>query len=153
MINDYSNGGLKMIDIQSFNKSLKAMWIEKYLDSGNQGKWKLFFDLEIGKSVEKTALTSNLSQQDITKTIATKNSFVREVLTIWAEINFEKRITSKTQFLSDVTKSGNGEPGTRNQEPGTRNQEPGTGNGERKSGNERSAVFTIKNQNGGLKNQ
>ena len=89
-----------MIDIQSFNKSLKAMWIKKYLDSGNQGKRKLFFDLELGKSVEKTALTSNLSQQDITKTIATKNSFVREVLTIWAEINFEKQITSKTQFLS-----------------------------------------------------
>ena len=101
MINDYSNGGLKMIDIQSFrNKSLKAMWIKKYLDSGNQGKWKLFFDLELGKSVEKTALTSNLSQQDITKIIVTKNSFVREVLTIWAEINFEKQITSKTQFLS-----------------------------------------------------
>ena len=102
MINDYSNGGLKTIDIQSFNKSLKAMWIKKYLDSGNQGKWKLFFDLELGKSVEKTALTSNLSQQDITKTIATKkmNSFVREVLTIWAEINFEKQITSKTQFFS-----------------------------------------------------
>ena len=32
MINDYSNVGLKMIDIQSFNKSLKAMWIKKYLD-------------------------------------------------------------------------------------------------------------------------
>ena len=50
--------------------------------------------------MKKTALTSNLSQQDITKTIATKNSFVREVLTIWTEINFEKQITSKTQFLS-----------------------------------------------------
>ena len=41
--------------------------------------------------------------------------------------------------LWDVTKSGNGEPGT--------------GNGEKGSGNERSAVFTIKNQNGGLKSQ
>ena len=80
MINDYSNGGLKMIDIQSFNKSLKAMWIKKYLDPGNQGKWKLFFGLELGKSVEKNALTSNLSQQDTTKTLATKNSFVREML-------------------------------------------------------------------------
>ena len=29
MINDYSNGGLKMIDIQSFNKSLKATWVKK----------------------------------------------------------------------------------------------------------------------------
>ena len=29
MINDYSQGGLKMIDILSFNKSLKATWIKK----------------------------------------------------------------------------------------------------------------------------
>ena len=39
-INDYSEGGLKMIDIASFNKSLKATWIKKYVDSGNRGKWK-----------------------------------------------------------------------------------------------------------------
>ena len=31
IINDYSNGGLKMIDIQSFTKSLKATWIKKIL--------------------------------------------------------------------------------------------------------------------------
>ena len=32
MINDYSEGGLKMIDTASFNRSLKATWIKKYLD-------------------------------------------------------------------------------------------------------------------------
>ena len=42
MINDYSNGGLKMLDIESFSKSLKATWIKKYLDKENRGKWKLF---------------------------------------------------------------------------------------------------------------
>ena len=73
---------------------------QKYLDLGNQGKWKLFFDLELEESERKTGLTSNLSQQDITKTIVTKNSFVREALAIWADINFEKQITSETQFLS-----------------------------------------------------
>ena len=40
MINDYSEGGLKMIDIAFFNKSLQATWIKKYVDSGNRGKWK-----------------------------------------------------------------------------------------------------------------
>ena len=29
MINNYSEGGLKVIDITSFNKSLKAIWIKK----------------------------------------------------------------------------------------------------------------------------
>ena len=31
VINDYLEGGIKMIDIFSFNKSLKATWIIKYL--------------------------------------------------------------------------------------------------------------------------
>ena len=35
MINDHPNGGLKMIDVVSFNKSVKASWIKKYLDSEN----------------------------------------------------------------------------------------------------------------------
>lgn len=38
IINDYPNGGLKMIDIQSLGKSLKATWIKKYSDEENQGK-------------------------------------------------------------------------------------------------------------------
>ena len=36
MINDYPEGGLKIIDIDSFNRSLKAIWIKKYLDTENQ---------------------------------------------------------------------------------------------------------------------
>ena len=31
MIKDFSEGGLKMIDIQSFNKSLKSSWIKNIL--------------------------------------------------------------------------------------------------------------------------
>ena len=30
-ISDYSDGGLKMIDLTSFNKALKSIWIKKYL--------------------------------------------------------------------------------------------------------------------------
>ena len=29
IISDYSNGGLKMIDLKSFNKALKSTWIKK----------------------------------------------------------------------------------------------------------------------------
>ena len=49
MINNYESGGLKMIDISSFNKSLKTTWIKKYLDKSNRGKWKDFFELELEK--------------------------------------------------------------------------------------------------------
>ena len=42
MINNYPDGGLKMIDIESFNKSLKTTWIKKY-----QEKWKVSFELKL----------------------------------------------------------------------------------------------------------
>ena len=45
MINDFGLGGLKMIDISSFNKSLKIT----YLDNNNKGKWKIFFDKDLKK--------------------------------------------------------------------------------------------------------
>ena len=48
MINDFGVGGLKMIDISSFSKSLKTTWIKKYLDN-NKGKWKIFFDITLKK--------------------------------------------------------------------------------------------------------
>ena len=51
MINDYPEGGLKMTDISSFNKSLKATWIKKYMDTENYGKWKIFFNLELVTTV------------------------------------------------------------------------------------------------------
>ena len=49
MINDLGAGGLKMIDISSFNKSLKITWIKKYLDNNNKGKWKIFFAVDLKK--------------------------------------------------------------------------------------------------------
>jgi len=52
MINDFGGGGLKMIDISSFNKSLKTTWIKKYLDNNNKGKWKIFFDITQKKAVK-----------------------------------------------------------------------------------------------------
>jgi len=46
VINDNSNGGLKMIDIQSFSKSLKGTWIKKYLDEEIRGNGNIFFDVK-----------------------------------------------------------------------------------------------------------
>ena len=49
LINSYDKGGLKMIDIFSYNKSLKLAWVKRYLDAENMGKWKLFFGEELEK--------------------------------------------------------------------------------------------------------
>ena len=43
VVNDYQEGGIKMLDIKSFNFALKATWIPKYLDVNNKGKWKIVF--------------------------------------------------------------------------------------------------------------
>ena len=38
MISEPGNGGLKMIDLCSFNKSLETTWVKKYLDTNKQLK-------------------------------------------------------------------------------------------------------------------
>ena len=44
MVGDYENGGLRMLDLNSFKKALKLSWMRKYLNENNSGKWKLLFD-------------------------------------------------------------------------------------------------------------
>lgn len=99
IVNDYSNGGLKMIDIQSFNKSLKATWIKKYLDKDNQGKWKYFFENELEKYGGTIVFDSNLNKNDTIENLKFKSCFMNEILSIWSEVNFEEHIMSEEQFL------------------------------------------------------
>ena len=56
-------------------------------------------NLELETLGGKTALTGNLNKKDITSAAKVSNSFVREILTIWSDINFEDNITSEKQFL------------------------------------------------------
>ena len=101
--NDYSNGGLKMIDVQSFSKSLKATWIKKYLDDENHGKWKYFFDVELDRFGGTTVFTGNLNKKDTIETLKIKNCFINEILSIWAEVNFDETdIMSAKQFLGQM---------------------------------------------------
>ena len=99
MINDYKNGGLKMVDIASFTKSLKTAWIKKYLDDSNCGKWKHFFELELRKYGGKLVFTSNLNKLDTSKLISVQDPFLQEILEIWSEVNFDDKIKTEQQFL------------------------------------------------------
>ena len=65
MINDYENGGLKMIDIKSFNKALKSAWVKTYIDKDNHGKWKLFLDFEPQELGGADTFKSNLNTKDL----------------------------------------------------------------------------------------
>ena len=69
MINDPRDGSLRMIDLISFNKSLKTTWIKKYLDNDNYGKWKIFLDIVLKKYGCQSFFSYNLNASDISKLI------------------------------------------------------------------------------------
>ena len=97
MISDYENGGLKMIDIKSFNKALKSTWIEKYLDKGNHGNWKLFFDLELKEYGGSDIFRVNLNKKDLRR-YKISDTFITEILQLWSEINFDGIIDSNSSI-------------------------------------------------------
>ena len=100
IISEYEKGGLKMVDIATFNKSLKTTWIKKYLDGSNHGKWKEFFDFELRKYAGgKLVFNGNLNKRDTLKTIPVQNTFLQELLEIWSEVNFCDQIRTEQQFL------------------------------------------------------
>jgi len=92
MINEYQDGGLKMLDIQSFNRALKAKWVQKYLDDNNQAKWKLFFDYFIRQHDGKLILNGNLKEADVTF-LNIQDTFTKEVIEIWSNLNYEENPT------------------------------------------------------------
>ena len=100
MINDYSEGGLKMIDIASFNRSLKATWIKKYLDKENCGIWKSLFDSELDKYGGEVTLTGNLYIKDSRNIIEVSDPFFKEILEIWSEANYDENIMSDYHLRS-----------------------------------------------------
>ena len=100
MISDYKNGGLRMIDIKSFNKALKSTWVKKYLDNDNSGKWKLFFDSELHDFGWAVIFKGNLNKNDLAKFIHISDPFTTEILNIWSEISYDDNITSTENLLS-----------------------------------------------------
>ena len=79
-----------MLDIQTFNRALKAKWIQKYLDSRNKGKWKLFLDFFPAKYNANLLITSNLSVADAAS-LEIDDSFTKELIEIWSRLNFKRQ--------------------------------------------------------------
>ena len=77
-----------MLDIQSFNESLKMKWIQGYLNEENKGKWKLFFDNYLGKYGGKLLFRSNLKQQD-SALLNLKDPFLKEIIQYWTKFNYK----------------------------------------------------------------
>ena len=90
MINDYEKGGLKMIDIQSFNKSLKMKWVQGYLNDDNYGKWKLFLDFHLQRCGGKLVFLSNLKPQDVPQ-LNLRDPFLREIIEHWTDLSYKEK--------------------------------------------------------------
>ena len=65
------------------------MRIRKYLDESNKGKWKLFFDTELEKLGDQTVFRGNLDIKDTKKLANNLSPFVKEILEIWPELNYQ----------------------------------------------------------------
>ena len=90
MINDYDKGGLKMIDIQSFNKSLKMKWVQGYLNDDNHSKWKLFLDFHLQRCGGKLVFLSNLKPQDVPQ-LNLRDPLLREIIEQWTELSYKEK--------------------------------------------------------------
>ena len=90
IINDYATGGLKMLDIQIFNRALRAKWIQKYLVSSNKGKWKLFLDFFLVKYNATLLITGDLNVNDAAS-LEIDDPFTKELIEIWSCLNFKKQ--------------------------------------------------------------
>jgi len=88
MLDEYKDGGLKMLDIRSFNYALKSKWVKKYLDDNTLAKWKLFLDFFIKQHDSKLLLTGNLKQADVAG-LNIQDSFTKEVIEIWSNLIHE----------------------------------------------------------------
>ena len=99
MIRDYSEGGLRMIDLISFNKALKSMGVKKYLDPENHGKWKLFLDWQLQHYGGPVVFRGNLNRHDLSKFINSTDAFTTEILQLWSEISYEANVNSTDHFL------------------------------------------------------
>ena len=96
MINEYNKGGLKMIDLQSFNESLKIKWIKGYLDDNNKGKWKSFVNHYLEKHGGKLVFSANLKRQD-TPLLNISDPFLAETVEYWSTLNYSE---DNLNFLS-----------------------------------------------------
>ena len=76
MISDYENGGLRMLDLNSFNKVLKLSWVRKYLNDNNSGKWKLLFDFQLQDYGGVEFFRGNLDRKDVSKYINVSDPFI-----------------------------------------------------------------------------
>ena len=88
---NYENGGLKMIDINIFIKTIKCSWIERLSDQNNKWDWKAIYLRKLEKLGGIDFFECNLNKED-SKHLIQKPTFLKEIVSSWADINFSSNI-------------------------------------------------------------
>ena len=78
-----------MIDLQSFNESLKIKWIKGDLDDNNKGKWKSLVNHYLEKHGGKLVFSANLKLQD-TPLLNISDPFLAETVEYWSTLNYSE---------------------------------------------------------------
>ena len=99
MINDYERGGLKMLDLKTFNKALKISWLQKYFDPKNKSKRKLFLEKDVERKGGRLVFSGFLKKEDIVH-LDFENPFYKEVLEAWFELSHQ---AAKTNEVIDTS--------------------------------------------------
>ena len=86
IMQDYKNGGLRLINIDYFIEALKAGWVRRIFDEQNKGIWKEFYLEKFNAFGGKLIQESNLHIQNCSQ-ITKENMFLRDVLAGWCKIN------------------------------------------------------------------
>jgi hypothetical protein len=95
IIADYKDGGLKMLDIDSFIKAQKSMWVKKIL-SPDQAKWKSLIKLNLEDLLGLDTFKCNL---DCSEKPVNFLNFYWQMMRSWFDT---KRITNKINSSIDV---------------------------------------------------
>ena len=104
LIKSPQNGGLGMVDLQSYISAFKIGWIRRYITK--QGVWKSMVNEITGKNIEFWQLGQTALRKKVPHI---KNQFWREVLSALADFRDvymldEHQLSASAIFFSDVTK-------------------------------------------------
>jgi hypothetical protein len=81
IIADYENGGLRMLDIQTFIKAQQIMWVKR-LFKGGDASWKAYPHYALSKLIGKNSFNCNTSYNKKLNI----NKFYLSILEYWTEI-------------------------------------------------------------------
>ena len=70
------------------------------MDPNNHGKWKVLFNAELQRCCGDFVFQCNLKREDLHSHFKISDVFLKEILEIWCELNYEDTLTSREHFHS-----------------------------------------------------